>query len=39
MTLPEAVAREPGLDADVLRVRRSRLRRRLHDTGVREEWV
>lgn len=33
------VARELGLDADVLRVRLSRLRRRLHACGVLEEWL
>jgi RNA polymerase sigma-70 factor (ECF subfamily) len=33
------VARELGLDADVLRVRLSRLRRRLHTYGVLDEWL
>jgi RNA polymerase sigma factor (sigma-70 family) len=33
------VARALGLDADVLRVRLSRLRRRLRDRGVLDEWL
>jgi RNA polymerase sigma-70 factor (ECF subfamily) len=33
------VARELGLDADVLRVRLSRLRQRLRDTGVLADWL
>jgi RNA polymerase sigma-70 factor (ECF subfamily) len=33
------VARSLGLDADVLRVRLSRLRQRLRDTGVLTEWL
>jgi len=33
------VARDLALDADVLRVRLSRLRRRLHACGVLEEWL
>jgi RNA polymerase sigma-70 factor (ECF subfamily) len=33
------VARQLGLDSDVLRVRLSRLRRRLRDQGVLSEWL
>ena len=33
------VARQLGLDADVLRVRLSRLRQRLRETGMLDEWL